>query len=79
LVRSSYESQATFDRHFAAPEYAAFQATLKAEDIIDFKDPVDAEIRAVKHVAGFMYTSFFVPFYLIEVLVLILRLAGKET
>ena len=49
-----YNSRAVFDRHFAAPEYAEFQATLKAEDIIDFKDPVDAEIRVVEHVAGFM-------------------------
>jgi hypothetical protein len=50
----SYESQAVFDRHFAAPEYAEFQAKLKSENIIDFKDPVDAEIRIVEHVAGFM-------------------------
>jgi quinol monooxygenase YgiN len=51
---SSYESQATFDRHFGTPEYAEFQATLKAEDIIDFKDPVEAAIRVVKRVTGFM-------------------------
>jgi hypothetical protein len=54
LLYCRYESQATFDRHFAAPEYKEFQATLKAENIIDFKDPVDAEIRVVKHVTGFM-------------------------
>ena len=50
----SYESKTTFDRHFAAPEYAEFQAALKAEDIIDFKDPVDSEIRVVKQITGFM-------------------------
>lgn len=49
-----YDSQETFDRHFAAREYAEFQATLKEEGIIDFKDPIDAEIRVVKHVTGFM-------------------------
>lgn len=49
-----YESQATFDRHFAAPEYAEFRATLKRENIIDFEDPVDSEIRVVRHVAGFL-------------------------
>jgi hypothetical protein len=54
LVWYRYKSQATFDRHFAAPEYAEFQATLKEENVIDFKDPMDAEIRVVKHVTGFM-------------------------
>ena len=54
LLRYRYNSQATFDRHFAAPEYAGFKLLSKAEDIIDFKDPVDAEIRVVKNVAGFM-------------------------
>jgi quinol monooxygenase YgiN len=53
-VLRRYKSRAVFDRHFAAPEYAEFQATLKAEDIINFKDPVDAEIRTVEHVAGFV-------------------------
>ena len=47
-------SQATFDRHFPAPEFADFKATLKAENILDFDDPADAEIRFVEHVAGFM-------------------------
>lgn len=51
---ASYESQAVFDRHFAATEYAEFQATLKRENIIDFGDPVDAEIRVVRRVAWFM-------------------------
>ncbi|KAE9365580.1 hypothetical protein N431DRAFT_354179 [Stipitochalara longipes BDJ] len=54
VLIETYESQITFDRHFAAPEYAEFQATLRAENIIDFKDPVDAEIRVVKQVTGFM-------------------------
>lgn len=53
-VRNRYQSKATFDRHFAAPEYAEFQATLKEECIIDFKNPEEAEIRVVKPVAGFM-------------------------
>jgi hypothetical protein len=52
--RTRYESQATFDKHFAAPEYAEFQKTLRTENIIDFKDPVDVDIRVVKHVTGFM-------------------------
>jgi hypothetical protein len=53
-VRYRYDSQTAFDRHFAAPAYAELQATFKAEDIINFKDPVDAEIRVVKFIAGFM-------------------------
>ena len=47
-------SRAAFDQHFAAPEYAEFQAMLKAEDIVEFKDPLVVEIRVVEHVAGFM-------------------------
>lgn len=54
ILRCRYASQTTFDRHFAAPEYAEFQATLKAENIIDFGDPKDAEIRVVHQVAGFL-------------------------
>jgi hypothetical protein len=38
----------------AAPEFAAFQATLKEENIINFEDPIDAEIRIVEHISGFM-------------------------
>jgi hypothetical protein len=52
-MRCRYNSQARFDRHFAAPEYAAFRATLKREGIIDFEDLVDAEIRVVRQVARF--------------------------
>jgi hypothetical protein len=48
------DSQATFDRHFAAPEFADFKATLKAENIVDFDDPADAKMRFVEHVAGFL-------------------------
>ena len=49
----SYESRENFDKHFPALEYAESQGTLE-EDFIDFKDPVDAEIRVIKHVTGFM-------------------------
>jgi hypothetical protein len=49
-----YQSQAALVQHFAAPEYKQFQATLKAENIIDFADHVDAEIRTIKQLAGFM-------------------------
>jgi len=52
LTGDRYKSQATFDRHFSTPQYAEFQAILKQENIIDFTDPVDAEIRTVKHVSG---------------------------
>jgi hypothetical protein len=49
-----YKSQATFERHFAAPEFAACKETLRAENILVFDDPAAAEIRFVEHIAGFM-------------------------
>jgi hypothetical protein len=60
-------SRATFDGHFLAPEFAGFKATLKAEDIRDFDDPADREMRFVEHVCwvhvawqilGFIRSSF---------------------
>jgi hypothetical protein len=53
-LRGTDNSQATFDRHFAAREFADFKANLKAENIVDFDDPADAEMRFVEHVAGVM-------------------------
>ncbi|KAK5046982.1 hypothetical protein LTR84_006924 [Exophiala bonariae] len=52
VLIETYKSRATFERHFQAPQYAEFQEVLKREDIIDFSDPNEAEIRTVRYVSG---------------------------